>query len=192
MSTLTVKTVQDRVAFIYDAAGYPVVSTWLQAIHNGCFATWPYLYVSIVKKHPQKSQIMALSHLEQQRNNTKSTEPNITNLPSTNVSNSETASPPTEPVVLLRTHCIYATCEPISGKIFSNLPGRFPIQSTRGMNYILVVYNYNSNAILCEPINDKTVPAMVTAYREILRLLQSRGLKPNLQCLDNKSSALLQ
>ena len=173
MSTLTVKTVQDRVAFLYAAAGYPVVSTWLQAIHNGCFATWPDLSVSIVKKHLQKSQITALSHLEQQRKNTKSTEPNITNLPSTNVGNSETASPPTEPVVLLRMHYIYATCDPISGNIFSNYPGRFLIQSTRGMNYIPVVYNYDSNAILCKTMKDKTGPAIVTAYREILRLLQS-------------------
>ena len=40
-------------------------------------------------------------------------------------------------------------------------------------------------------MKDKTGPAVVTAYRVILRLLQSQGLKPNIQRLDNEASALL-
>ena len=39
MSTIAVKTAQYRVAFLHAAVGYPVVYTWLQAIHNGFFAT---------------------------------------------------------------------------------------------------------------------------------------------------------
>ena len=35
MSTLAMKTAQDCVAFLHTAAGYPVVSTWIQVIHNG-------------------------------------------------------------------------------------------------------------------------------------------------------------
>ena len=163
MSALVVKTVQDRVAFLHVATGYPLVFTWLHAIHNGLFATWPGLSVSIFKKHLPKSQITAIGHLDQQRKDTKSTKPKITNLPSTNFDNNETASPSTKPLVLLRTHCIYATCEPISRKIFSDLPGRFPIQSTRGMNYLLVFYDYSSNAILCKPMKDKTSPDIVTS-----------------------------
>ena len=60
------------------------------------------------------------------------------------------------------------------------------------MNYIPVVYNYDSNAILCETMKDKTGTAIVTAYMEIIRLLQSRCLKPKLQRLERKASSLLQ
>ena len=59
------------------------------------------------------------------------------------------------------------------------------------MNYLLVVYDYGSDAILCEPMKAKTGPAIVATYKTILRLLQSRGLKPQLQRLDNKASAKL-
>jgi hypothetical protein len=36
----------------------------------------------------------------------------------------------------------------ITGQIFSDQTGRFPITSSRGNKYIMVVYDYKSNAIL--------------------------------------------
>ena len=54
MSTLSVKTAQDRVYFLHAATGYPVISIWLNAIHQGFFATWPGLYVATVKQHLPK------------------------------------------------------------------------------------------------------------------------------------------
>ena len=123
--------------------------------------------------------------------NTRSTKPKHASVASTTVGINATPSPSAEPVVMLRTNSIYATCKPISGKIFSDLPGRFPIQSTRGMSYLLVVYDYDSNAILCKPMKAKTGPAIVATYKTILLLLQSRGLKPQLQRLDNETSAEL-
>ena len=41
-------------------------------------------------------------------------------------------------------------------------------------------------------MTDKTGPTIVTYYMTILRLLQSRGLKPKLQRLNNEASDLLQ
>ena len=59
------------------------------------------------------------------------------------------------------------------------------------MNYILVVYNYDINAIICEPMNNKKGLTIVAAYKIILTLLNTRGLKPSLQWLDNEASAML-
>ena len=53
------------------------------------------------------------------------------------------------------------------------------------MNYMLVVYNYESNTILCEPIKNRTGPDIVAAYKIILTLLKNCGLKPLLQRLNN-------
>ena len=53
------------------------------------------------------------------------------------------------------------------------------------MNYMLVVYDYNINAILCEPMKNRTGPAIVEVYKIILTLLKTRGLKLSLQRLDN-------
>ena len=77
MRTLAVKIAQDRVAFLHAAAGYLVLSTWLSAIHQGFFATWPGLSVATVKRHLPKSYITSIVHLEKKYKNTQSTQPNI-------------------------------------------------------------------------------------------------------------------
>ena len=59
------------------------------------------------------------------------------------------------------------------------------------MNYMLVVYYYESNAILCEPMKNRTGPTIVAAYKIILTLLKTRGLKPSLQRLENEASGML-
>jgi hypothetical protein len=75
--------------------------------------------------------------------------------------------------------------------IHSDLTGRFPVQSSRGMNYVLVVYDYDSNAILAEPMRNRTDAEMLRAYGVILNRLIACGLKPKLQRLDNEASTAL-
>ena len=45
-----------------------------------------------------------------------------------------------------------------SSTIFTYLMGKFPITSNRGYKHILVLYDYNSNAILVEPLKSRTGP----------------------------------
>jgi hypothetical protein len=59
------------------------------------------------------------------------------------------------------------------------------------MNYVLVVYDYDSNAILAEPMRNRTDAEMLRAYGVILNRLIARGLKPKLQRLDNEASTAL-
>ena len=125
-------------------------------------ATWTGLSVAIVKLHLPKSYITLLGHLYQQPKNTQSTQPKIARSPQ-NQQSILAQTAPDDNNKLLRTHNIFASCEPISGKIFSELLGRFPITSTQGMNYVLVVYDYNSNAIICEPMKNITGPTVVAA-----------------------------
>jgi hypothetical protein len=47
---------------------------------------------------------------------------------------------------------IYVECQPISGQIYSNQPGQFLVASTSGHQYLMVAYDYDSNAILAEPM----------------------------------------
>ena len=41
------------------------------------------------------------------------------------------------------------------GTAYSDLTDRYPIQSFEGNNYILIIYHYNFNAILAEPIKNR-------------------------------------
>jgi hypothetical protein len=142
---------------------------------------WPGITTRAVRRHLPKSIITSLGHLDQQRANKQSTKtPPIA--PTT-----PTAPRPPTP----RTHNIFVDCRPITGQIFSDLPGRFVLPSSRGNNYLLVVYDYDSNAILAEPIKNRTATQIVSAYQRIHRQLVASGLRPSLQRLDNEASALL-
>ena len=54
----------------------------------------------------------------------------------------------------VKTHEICATVIPfnINRKGFSDITGTFPHNSSRGGLYVIAVYDYDSNAILAEPI----------------------------------------
>jgi hypothetical protein len=73
LSTLANKTAGDRIAFLHAAAGYPVLSTWIRAIRQGFYATWPGLTPAAVKRHLPKSIITDMGHMNQQRKNQRST-----------------------------------------------------------------------------------------------------------------------
>jgi hypothetical protein len=91
------------------------------------------------------------------------------------------------------THHIYAATgefSEVTNMIHSDLTGRFPQTSTQGNKYILIVYSYDGNAILAEPMNSRTDNAAIEAYSTILSHLKKAGLAPKLQRLDNEASHL--
>jgi hypothetical protein len=77
----------------------------------------------------------------------------------------------------------------ITGQIHSNQTGRFPITSSRGSKYIMVIYDYDSNAILTEPLTSCTETELLRAYSKLHNYLTAHGLKPVLQRLDNEAPA---
>ncbi len=61
------------------------------------------------------------------------------------------ASPPA------KTYQVLSTIVPFeaTGKAYHDLSGRFPHKSSRGNEYLLVHYDYDSNAILAEPLKNR-------------------------------------
>jgi hypothetical protein len=52
----------------------------------------------------------------------------------------------------------------------------------------MILYDYDSNSILAEPMRSRTAHEMVRAYAKLHTYLVTRGLKPKLQRLDNEAS----
>jgi hypothetical protein len=75
----------------------------------------------------------------------------------------------------------------MTGQIYNDQTGRFPITSSRGNKYIMVVYDYDSNVILTEPLKSHSKNELHRAYTKIHTYLTDRGLKPVLQKLDNEA-----
>jgi hypothetical protein len=55
----------------------------------------------------------------------------------------------------------------------------------------MVLYDYDSNAILEKPIKDHTAPELLKAFQLMEQELLARGLKPKVMKLDNEASKLL-
>ena len=75
----------------------------------------------------------------------------------------------------------------MTGQIYSDQPGQCLCRSSSGMAY-MVAHDNDNNAILAEAMPSRTSASMLTAYKEIHRILTSRGFRPQYQPLDNEIS----
>ena len=91
-----------------------------------------------------------------------------------------------------RTHqCYAAVASPANGQIYSDQTGKFVVASSAGNNYILFVYDYDSNSILVQPMRSRTGPCILSAFTIVHARLVAAGLRPQLQRLDNECSDAL-
>jgi hypothetical protein len=56
---------------------------------------------------------------------------------------------------------------------------------------MIILYDYDSNAILAEPIASRSAAAILKGYQNLHKRLCRSGLRPKLQRLDNECSAAL-
>jgi hypothetical protein len=174
--------------FLHRTCFSPVLSTWIQAIDKGFFTTWPGLTAEAVRKFLPKSLATAKGHLKASPKNLRSTKIKPNNTPDASTTMT-TPLPEEEPTV--RTQFVYAKVVTVTGQIYSDQTGRFPVTSSRGNKYIMIVYDYDSTAILAEPIKNRSEAELLRAYSLLHEYLTDRGLKPQLQELDNECSSAL-
>jgi hypothetical protein len=68
------KSIQDTVTYLHACCFSPVTDIWLKSIQNGHFATWTSVIVENVRKYLGKSDATAKGHLNQIRQNIRSTQ----------------------------------------------------------------------------------------------------------------------
>jgi hypothetical protein len=174
------------IKFLHAAAFSPVKSTWLKAIKNGFFQSWPGLTSQAVTKHFPQSEATTKGHMDQTRKNVRTTQ---TRANQPKVQREQEDEPKQEPNNASTQQLFAAITE--TGKIYTDQTGRFPVTSSRGNKYILVLYNYDTNAILTEPLKNRTGNEILRAYQKLHTYLTNRGFKPRTHWLDNEASDAL-
>ena len=86
-------------------------------------------------------------------------------------------------------HKIYDLHDNMERKISTDQTGRFPTKSYRGMQYIMISVELDSNAILVEAMQDRTSGDMIQPYQILVNQLKWQGLRPKMHILDNECSA---
>ena len=188
MNVHRIRSNRTLIEYFHQAAGNPVKSTWLKAIREEGYATWPGLTYEAVSKYlPEVSENTAAGHLHRRRQGVQSTSNNTIDQLKPELDGTATIKQDrTQPV---GAHII-ASSE-LKGMIATDQTGMFPIISQRGNKYIMILYSYDSNAILAEPIKDRTSHELIKGYEALYERLVKSGVKPVLQRLDNEVSKAL-
>ena len=72
--------------------------------------------------------------------------------------------------------------------VYTDQTGKFPTKSSKGNQYIMVIAELDSDAILFEPVKSKAAGDMVNAWQRAIDRLKKCGITPKHQILDNEIS----
>ena len=178
---------KELATFLHAIAGFPPIKTFCAAIDNGHYTSFPLLTSKFIRRNLEKSVATVMGRQQRMRQGIRSTKPKDT-APAPVID--EWPLPPPRSHID-RGHEVGAAVfefETLKGLISTDLPGRFPFTSSRGMNYIFVLYDFDSNAILAEPIKSRSSAHLIEGYETCYDLLIRAGIRPIIQRLDNEVS----
>jgi hypothetical protein len=89
-----------------------------------------------------------------------------------------------------KTHLVYAVVVD-QCQLYTDLTGKFPVQSSKGNSYIMVCYVYDCNYVKVIPMKYRSASEWVKSYDTIHQKLTAKGFKSKLQTLDNEASSAL-
>jgi hypothetical protein len=173
--------------YLYGCLGSPAISTLTTAIVNGNLLTFPGIRSTSFTKDLPPNVPSEKGHLDQERKNLQSTKSvvHIIEEPP----DKHDFTPPIEP----KTFASCATLLPFQAThtAYGDLTGRFPHTSSRGNQYLLVIYDHDSNAILVEPLKNKTGSEIKRGWFKLHTRLSTRGNDPNVYVMDTEASSAL-
>ena len=88
-------------------------------------------------------------------------------------------------VPLRKYHDIYVKINQVRDTIYTDQTEKFPITSSRGHKYIMILCAIGWNVVLAEPMKNKSEGAMVETYQNLIKRLNDAGIFPKNHILDN-------
>jgi hypothetical protein len=158
---------KDLINYLQAAYFSPVKSTWIKAIKNGNSSSCPGLNEHTANNHLSKYTSTRKVNLNQQRQNARAAK----------IKDAQLLDPENDIDHGVKTQFVYAATKDAE-QIYTDQPGRFPmVFSSKGNKYIMISYDYDSNAILAKPIKDRTSPELLKAFQVMEQELMDKGLK---------------
>jgi hypothetical protein len=128
------------VHYLHKSLFSPTKSAMLQAVIDGHLITWPGLTEEAINKHLKLTPATAMGHMNQRRQNIRST------------SKAPIEKQPTPDTDLgTKTHLMYAVVVD-QGQLYTDLTGKFPVRSSKGNSYVMVCYVYDCNFVKVIPM----------------------------------------
>ena len=145
------------------------------------FATWPGLTASLVRKYYVKNIETAKGNMKADRKNVKST--------TKEVKSEMMTSNPTDGT--FRENEYYFKTVELTGKIYSDKTIWFLNTSSKGIKYIMIIYDHDSNAIIIRLLKYKSTLEYLENIKEVHTYLNSCGIHSKMHIMDNEYSDIV-
>ena len=178
------KSKAEMVRYYHAAAGFLTKPTWIDAIENNFYASWPGLTADAVRKHYPESEETPKGHMKKQKSGIRSTKKQLID-PREGEEGSSIRPRQKQRDVMIK---VFDTNDELAMKIYTDQTGRFPTRSSRGNQYIMVLAEVDSDAILVEAMRNRTAGEMVKTYNKLIHRLKACGIQPKHHILDNECS----
>jgi hypothetical protein len=100
--------------------------------------------------------------------------------------------PPHEICAMQDMFCFAALAGAITGTMYTDITGAFPVRSFKSMQYVFSAYIYNLNAIIVRTMLSCTDASMIQAFTKVISILKSGGYHPALNIMDNECSTAVE
>ena len=187
------KSIKELINYFGACLFSPPKSTFLQAAKNNNFVAWRALTPTNISKYYDESIYTTKGHLNQEQKNLQSTKmkPTLLQLQEDFLQHND--SFPNDEKLIRPSNDVMCLLMPFQAKNlgYFDLTGRFPYTSSRGNQYIMVMYHYDHNAILVEATKSRQAAELKKTFLTMYERLQRCGAAPNIYICDNECAAEL-
>jgi hypothetical protein len=184
-ATIGTNTTKNIIEFFHAAMFSPTNSTLYKALQLNYITNIPGVTTAAFKKYAPFSAATIKGHLDQTRKNIRSTKTEQ------NKSENDDELFPVQLTTNENANYCYTTIFEPTGKVYSDQTGNFQYVSSKGNNSLVIMYDYDSNAILAEPISNRKAATILAATKKMHNILRSKGRGPQLHILDNECSDIM-
>ena len=186
---------RDTFLWYHASAGFPTKATFIDAVRNGNYSTWPKLTVTLINRYFPDSDETIKGHLKGQRQGIRSTKQvaleKILENEEVRIKIEGEGSPFHQIPTISKTHEAFFRVDDLTDSIHTDQTGAFPFTSQRGNRYIMVAIHLGANYIFVEPMRNRTKEEMIRAYEKIINRMKLAGLGIKKHTLDNEASEAL-
>jgi hypothetical protein len=157
---------EPSICYLHAAASFPPKSTWLKAVRQGNYSTWPLINVNNVAKYFPESVETQMGHMQGQRQGVHSTCPvdapgtiNDGNPPNITVPVSNPAS--TAQIVA---HDVLIRGIDLKDTMYTDRTGHFPFISSLSNCYIMILHHVDSNSSWSEALKNTSEGKLILAH----------------------------
>ena len=169
VSTYDLPSVEALVWYLHADSGFPVHDTWLKSIKEVNFASWLGLaYQNSANSFPVSDNTLK-GHVVKLHQGIRYTKPNPQRI---NCNITEATSLPRDTTP---SHELHIKIEHIR-KMYPDDTGRFPVRSRSGNKYIMIAYNFDSNATIAAPFKTRSRKHIPLAYGASMQRIKYRNI----------------